>query len=105
MLQTEPRRGAAEGRECTVCPPWVADEGFCAHINGVVLALGRDPAVNRRYLVGGPCKAAEINPEFGYLCGCDDPATFHSDDFETDSLPATEAEFRRREAALLGRAE
>ncbi len=97
MLQTEPlppRRGAAVPRRnepCTVCSDKNADIVACVHIDG--LGAVRLWDIDTTYSVCGPGK----HPETLNDPGCD--AMFY------DDLPAAEAEFRRREAALLGRTE
>ena len=108
MLQTEPRRGAAEGRECTVCPPWVLR---CAHWDGKVLALALSTEDTNHIAPCGPmtCLKIHVNTAVGYgpceSCGVPDRLHGITDFTCHDDLPAAEAEFRRREATLLGRAE
>ena len=81
-------------RQCPACPPWVVQ---CAHIEtdekpdhlliviGDNYLLGIDHAIERRYFVLG-------NPGRGQNGG-----------FNTGELGQAQAEFHRREAALLGR--
>ena len=99
MLQTEPRRGAAEGRDepCLACERVVRRDGeiiACVHVDGlgVILLWDDRPSSFHEFGVCGPGQhpAAAGGP------GC--RAVFF------DDLPAAEAEFERR-AALLGRAE
>ena len=97
MLQTELRRGAAEGRDepCTVCEP--SDEWglviACAHLDGsgAVRLWRSQPQAKRPFVVCGPGR--------------------HADDTSGEcrgsaylSLSDAQVEFHHR-AALLGRAE
>lgn len=108
MLQTEPRRGAAEGRECG-CPPWAL---MCRHYDSSILTLVDNKAAEPST---HPSKGIFASVLFtvghgdGMItcrCGCGH-AVYHnlSQPSLHYDLPAAEAEFRRREAALLGRAE
>ena len=105
MLQTELRRGAAEGRECTVCPPWAV----CAHFEGLVIRLCDDElareilAVEHSHILGRFQVLTGVPVE----CWCGEHTVLDESEerFLSPSLPAAQAEFRAREAKLLGRAE
>ena len=107
MLQTEPRRGAAEGRECTACPPWVV---ACAHWEGLITWI-TDCGVADSQLKNHGCSTCSDFLVYGPIernikcrCGDDHYVCLKLGDHYPD-LPAAEAEFRAREAALLGRDE
>ena len=101
-----PRRGAAEGRECG-CPPWVL---CCANWDGQILVLVDEDAAAPHCGIDGvlaPYCVAVI-PGYGPCSGgCGNIIVIGHDGrySDTTNLPAAEAEFRAREAALLGRAE
>ena len=111
MLQTETRRGAAEGRECG-CPPWAVR---CAHVDGQILLLDNsdcplhgpiDPAYRKGDNEWAVSLWDEMRQSGRYCCKV---AFFNSSSLGNLSwypdLPAAEAEFRAREMAMLGRAE
>jgi hypothetical protein len=111
MLQTEPRspRSAAEGRECTVCPPWVVR---CAHWDGRVAWLisdsgwqeghGQERDATQLYSI-----CIGVLAEEAHFCSArpEHHCIRTEVSARADNLPAAEAEFHRREAQLLGRAE
>ena len=102
-----PRRGAAEVRECTVCPPWVLR---CAHWDGQVLIIAHEAGVPEHCGITDVIAPYCVVVVAGFeLCVCGTVLVLKEigawNGFDTDSLPAAEAEFRAREAQLLGRAE
>ena len=95
--------------ECTVCPPWV----MCAHFEGQILWLSSRRQSRHLYNSAdyGVAVGGEVGPCMQSLCGdgCLEPSLYitayeYMDRaLETDSFADAEAEFRRREDALLGR--
>ena len=96
----------SEGRECPLCPAWVVR---CAHWEGKVLVIARSiRRGGRRFPLSGlhPKVRFDYSVVSGMFedCVCcgTEKALFPVDQaFDTDDLPAAEAEFARREAALL----
>jgi hypothetical protein len=93
------------------CPPWVR----CVHFEGVILGMSERDKIS---LPGCPlCRGGKEHALSGFgvhtfreplqRCACGYPGWFDSQEIGAsagfDNLPAAEAEFRRREAALLGK--
>lgn len=97
-------RSAAVPRECD-CPPWVA----CVHFDETILVLSSGESNNHdascyraTSTVGGPYVG--LLDEWIPCSGCGIPQASGTP-FFFDSFEEAQAEFRRREAALLGRTE
>ena len=110
-----PRRGAAEGREysgaiedrdgCT-CPPWVV----CGHFGGKILWLVDRNSLSARCGGSKPRFGVGLGSEVAPCSACEGHAALwgfmtRETAFDTDSLPAAEAEFEARNRELLGRTE
>lgn len=98
-------------RECTACPPWVLR---CAHWCGrlIVLTPTRLPVEEHRdpWCLRNTCEHPfHVNeaPDRRVPCAtCGVPNRLLIESYTChDNIPAAEAEFHRRELALLGREE
>ena len=101
---TDPALTPQERRsECPVCPPWFV---MCAHLDGQVVGLISSDLA-RPCLPGHECsRAFTVNgPSSQRQCSCavDHLVFVNPGVREFDLFEQAQADFRRREAALLGR--
>ena len=92
-------------RECSQCPPWVK---ACVHWEGQILSLvdQESPTPSGLCDVHGAADSSGFAVCLGIQrghCECGLAYTLSLEDHACPDLPAAEAEFRKRELAMLGR--
>jgi len=96
-------------RECNQCPPWVVR---CAHWDGRLITLSDSEVAATLHVCGYPFEVdryrvntLEESDWHPASCGCPLLKGLKTGNQSTfgDNFPSAEAEFYKREAALLGR--